>query len=175
LFDKPKKGEIAKPGYLGINPAAGKRSPFAKEGEEAGTIIGQNSKIKGEIIANEDVIIEGKVNGKIKIEKDLIVNPNGDIKAQIFANAISIKGKVQGDITAKSRVEILASGALEGNIKAPAIIIAEGSFFKGNVDMGRTSEEMEKEAKAIAEPKTDKPPLKVSSLVPDKAKFEKKS
>lgn len=175
LFEKPKKSEFEKSGSPGINPAAGKRSAFGKEDEGAATIIGRNSKIKGELIANEDVIIEGKINGKIKVEKDLTINPNGDVKAQVIANAVTIKGKMLGDVTANSRVEILASGSLEGNIKAPAIIIAEGSFFKGNVDMGRSSEEADKEAKTVSRPKIEKPPISPSILAPGGAKSDNKS
>jgi cytoskeletal protein CcmA (bactofilin family) len=184
LFEKQKKSDENKAGYLGLNPPASKRATLGIERTDSGTIIGRNCKIKGDIVANEDVVIEGKIEGNIKVEKDLTINPNGDVKAQINANAVAIKGKIQGNINAKSRVQILSSGYLEGNIKAPAIIIAEGSFFKGNVDMGQTVEEKDKDLEKEKD-KHDKPnKLDLSKLTKeaspatplneDKSKSEKK-
>ncbi len=184
LFDKPKKSGDNKAGYLGLNSAASRRASLGVESVDSATLIGRNCKVKGDIIANEDVIIEGKIEGNIKVEKDLTINPNGDVKAQVKANSVSIKGKIQGDISAKSRVEILASGYLEGNIKAPAIIIAEGSFFKGNVDMGQVVEEKDKDANKNKEDRPNKFEITSkltkeatlsTSLTEDKSKPEKKT
>lgn len=173
LFEKGKKQEINRPGYLDVNPMVKKRAERGESGEEAGTIIGRNSKIEGKLKAKEDVIIEGNINGNVRVEKDFTISPDGNVKATVHANSVCIKGKMLGDIVAKSRVEILPSGSLEGNIKAPAIMISEGAFFRGNVDMGKALEGEEKEEKPLITAKESKiAPL--APLAPDKTKTEKK-
>jgi len=96
-------------------------------------------KIQGELSGDEDIVIEGRVDGKISVSKSLRVGNSAQINAEVKAQSIVIAGKVVGNVTAVDRVELLASGQLEGNIRAPKIVIAEGAQFKGSVDMGAKS------------------------------------
>ena len=101
-------------------------------------IIGQSINIKGELTGSEDLTIEGKVEGKIELkDQNLIIGPNGHIKADIMAKNITIAGEVLGNMTAEEKVEIKETGRLQGNIIAPRIAIADGAFFKGSVEMER--------------------------------------
>lgn len=102
---------------------------------KAMTIIGKGIVIKGELSGEENVKIEGRVEGKIKLTKDLFVGQTGIIEADVEADNIKIGGTVTGNLAAKNRVEIVASGTMEGDIKAPRVVVAEGAHFKGNVDM----------------------------------------
>ena len=99
------------------------------------TIIGKTLIIEGEVKSEEDVIIEGKVNGKVEVGKTLTIGKHGHVNAEIKARIVRIVGKVEGNIEAGYKVEIVPNGFLTGNIKAPKIVIAEGAIFKGNVDM----------------------------------------
>jgi cytoskeletal protein CcmA (bactofilin family) len=98
-------------------------------------VIGPKTTVKGEITGDEDVVVEGTVEGEIKISRDLRVGPNGVVKATIQAQSIVVSGEIGGDCTATTKVEIQSTGRLVGNIRAPRIMIAEGAMFRGNSDM----------------------------------------
>lgn len=104
-------------------------------GEGGFTTIGKGITIKGELVGDEDVKIEGRVLGKIVLERNLIIGQSGVVEADVQAENINIGGKVTGNLVAQNRVEIVASGTMMGDIKAPKVIVAEGAHFKGNVDM----------------------------------------
>jgi cytoskeletal protein CcmA (bactofilin family) len=103
-------------------------------------VIGAKTVINGEITGDEDVMIEGRVEGQIRISRDVRVGASGVVKATIEAASVVVSGEVVGDCSATSRVEIQASGKLTGNIRAPKIVISEGAMFKGNSDMSSRKE-----------------------------------
>lgn len=135
-------------------------------------VIGQKVYIKGELGGNGDVSVEGKVDGKIKLNKHLIISRGGVVKAEVSAESVTVAGKLIGNVNAKKKVEILSTGHLEGDINTPNIVISEGGHFKGNIDMSQTSEppapterkkekpaeEKKEEVKQIIPPKTEEPP-----------------
>ncbi len=110
-------------------PAPGTRK------ESGVTVIGKGITVRGELFGEEDVKVEGRVEGKIQLEKNLLVGQTGVIEADVIAENINIGGSVTGNVMAQNRVEIVASGTMIGDIKAPRVIVAEGAHFKGNVDM----------------------------------------
>ena len=103
--------------------------------------IGPSIQIKGELQGDENLTIDGRVEGKVDLrDHNLTIGPNGKIKADLFAKTIVIAGDVSGNAHAAERVEIASSGRLTGNIIAPRITIADGAHFKGSVDMERGAE-----------------------------------
>jgi len=103
--------------------------------------IGKSVVIKGELNGSEDLTVEGHVEGKIELkEHALTIGPHGKIKASIFAKSVIVLGEVTGDITASEKVDIRDNGAVDGNIVAPRVAIAEGAHFRGSVDMQRKAE-----------------------------------
>ena len=126
----------APPTSLGLAPPA--TAPRAASGA---CVVGAKTTIKGEISGDEDILVEGTVEGQIHITKDLRVGPGGVVKAKVQAQSVVVSGDLLGDCEATHRVEIQASGKLLGNIRAPRVVIAEGASFKGNSDMtGRGGE-----------------------------------
>lgn len=99
------------------------------------TVIGRGITVQGELFGDEDVKVEGEVKGKIRLTKNLLVGQSGIIEATVEAENINIGGTVTGNLVAQNRVEIVASGKMTGDIKAPRVVVAEGAHFKGNVDM----------------------------------------
>ncbi len=99
-------------------------------------MIGRNIKIQGELSGDEDIVIEGRVEGKISVTKTVQVSESAQINAEIRAQTVIVSGKVMGNVVATEKIDIRPSGSLEGNIRAPKIAIAEGAQFKGSVDMG---------------------------------------
>jgi len=104
-------------------------------------LIGQSIHFKGELTGNEDLTIDGTVEGKIDLkEHNLTIGKNGRIKADLHAKTIIVVGEVTGQIVADEKVEIQATGRLDGDILAPRLSIADGAHFKGSVDMDRKAE-----------------------------------
>lgn len=98
--------------------------------------IGKSIVIKGELSGNEDLAIEGRVEGKINLNQTLLtVGEQGKVKAQIVAKTVVVIGQVQGNITAVDKVDIRDKGAVDGDICAPRVAIAEGAHFRGSIDM----------------------------------------
>lgn len=100
------------------------------------TYFGPNVVVEGTLTGNEPVAIEGTVRGKINLSHDVVIGPRGRVEASVHAKTVVVEGKVTGDISADERVELVASAAVDGNIKAPKIVVAEGAKFRGSVDMG---------------------------------------
>jgi cytoskeletal protein CcmA (bactofilin family) len=98
--------------------------------------IGQSVHIKGELSGNEDLTIEGKVEGKVMLkDHNLTVGANGKITAEIHAKTVMVLGEVIGNITADDKVEVAATGTMRGDILAPRVVLADGAKFKGAIDM----------------------------------------
>ena len=103
-----------------------------------GTFFGPNVVIDGTVSGSEPVFVEGTIKGTINLTGDLRVGTKARIDAKVHARNVTVEGKLTGDISADDRVELIASATVDGNIKAPKVIVAEGARFRGNVDMGST-------------------------------------
>jgi cytoskeletal protein CcmA (bactofilin family) len=102
--------------------------------------IGQSVHINGELTGNEDLTIDGTVNGKILVkDHGLTIGANGKIDAEVHAKTVVVVGQVTGNITADDKVEIAPSGSVQGDVRAPRVAIADGARFKGSIDMERKS------------------------------------
>jgi cytoskeletal protein CcmA (bactofilin family) len=98
--------------------------------------IGRSLHVKGELRGNEDLTIEGQVEGTIALTGySVTIGETGQVAAQIRAKSVLVGGRVQGDIDADQRVEVSATGNLVGDIRAPRVVLADGSRFKGSIDM----------------------------------------
>jgi cytoskeletal protein CcmA (bactofilin family) len=116
-------------------PVSAAPQPAAAKGGAALCVIGPKTHIKGEVGGDEDVVVEGIIEGQVRITRDLRVSAGGSVRATVDAQSVIVSGEVNGDCTASQRVEIQATGRLTGNIRAPRIVIAEGALFKGTSDM----------------------------------------
>ena len=99
------------------------------------THIATGSKVVGEISGAADLVIDGVVEGEIHLESQVVVGPEGRVEGKIRARSVEVGGKVLGNVVGGERVEVLASGSLEGDVLSPRVVIAEGAFFKGKVEM----------------------------------------
>lgn len=131
--------------------------------------IGQSVQIKGELTGNEDLTIEGMVDGKIVVkDHSLTVGTNGRINAEVHAKTVLILGQVVGNVTADDKVEIASSGSLQGDVRAPRVAIADGARFKGAIDMERkagTGSTTSSSKHSVAQPSRDMPAIVGASKV----------
>lgn len=140
--------------------------PKPSLGKEDVVNIGKSVFIKGELTGDEDLTIEGRVEGKIELkDHNLVIGPNGKIKAEMYARNVTVVGNVVGNIVANEIVEIRTSGSVVGDIKAPRISIADGAHFKGSVDMQSAAEEPKKMEAPRIEPAKVNPDPMVSKIL----------
>ena len=100
------------------------------------TTIGETIVFKGELSGDEDLLIDGQVEGKIDLNQNaLTVGEHGKVKATVVAKTVVAAGKVRGNIIAAEKVDIRDTCAMEGNICAPRVVIALGAYFRGGIDM----------------------------------------
>ena len=98
--------------------------------------IGKSLKVKGEISGNEDLYIDGDVEGTVELEQNnLTIGPNGKVQADVTARSITILGRVQGNVRAGERIEIRKTGSLEGDLVTARIVIEDGAVFRGSIDI----------------------------------------
>src|SRR3954470_22812478 len=99
------------------------------------TIIGSSIVIDGEITGEEPLTILGTVKGKIAVAHNLLVEQGATVEANVEAQALTVSGRLTGNVLARERVELRSDAKMIGDVKAPRIVIADGASFKGNVDM----------------------------------------
>ena len=134
MFDK-RKDSNSTPSVDLKPPPEQPRQP-AVPATSAPSTIGRTVVIEGSLTAQEDILLEGRFNGEVRLlENALVVGPTGDIHADIRAQNVTIHGKADGDIKASDQVEISASGSMRGDILSPRVILLDGAKFKGRIDM----------------------------------------
>src|SRR5579864_2730440 len=99
--------------------------------------IGPNLTIKGSVTGEEDLQIDGKVQGPVTIRGRLTVGASGQLSAGVTARELAVYGKVSGNVDARDRVEIKRDGAVIGDIQTARISIEDGAIFKGRIEIGR--------------------------------------
>ena len=109
-------------------------NPYDTAGERM-SILPPTLRFKGELSADEDLLIQGQIEGTIKHTQRVTVGKEGKVKANISAQTIKVEGTVEGDLHAERSVFVEESGNLRGNIHAPSVCLVEGSKFNGAVDM----------------------------------------
>jgi len=102
---------------------------------ESVTVLGPTLRFKGELRADEDIMIQGRVEGSIKHSQRLTICHEGHVKGDITGQVIEVKGFVEGDLVATTSVSVASTAHLKGDIFAPSISIVEGADFTGRVEM----------------------------------------
>ena len=107
--------------------------------------VGKSVVIKGEISGSEDLMIEGKVDGKISLpQSTLTVGAEGKLKAEISAKVVIVLGEVKGNVSASEKVDIRDHGTVNGDIITKKLAIADGAHFRGSIDMQPQADASEK-------------------------------
>ena len=137
MFEKNKNKQSAPPPRPAVDESAHSKpstTPSAPARKTA--MIGSTIKITGDVTGDEDLVIDGQVEGEIKINSHQVtVGKSGQVKANVTAKNIKIEGSVRGDITGNEKVVIANSGNVRGNIVAPRVTLEDGAVFKGSIDM----------------------------------------
>ena len=98
--------------------------------------IGKSVVIKGELSGSEDLFVDGEVEGSIELRnQSLTIGPNSKIRAGVFAKEVTVHGKVDGNVTASNKVELKKTAVFNGDISTQRIVVEDGAFFKGSIDI----------------------------------------
>jgi cytoskeletal protein CcmA (bactofilin family) len=115
--------------------SSARRQQSNQEGSNVAN-IGKSISIRGDLTGNEDMVIEGQVEGKVDLPNNqLTVGANGKLKAEIHAKSVVVVGHVEGNVYGIERVEIQATGRVEGDVSAPKLVVAEGAQLNGAIQM----------------------------------------
>jgi cytoskeletal protein CcmA (bactofilin family) len=148
--DKPQSSNPASQPAAGTAPTgAGNSSPVARETRsseisktgdpfrhDVAAHIGKSVLVKGELSGSEDLYLDGEVEGTIELRyHSLVIGPNGRIRANITAREVVVHGRIEGNVNASERAELKKSCVLIGDVSTQRIVIEDGAFFKGAVDL----------------------------------------
>jgi cytoskeletal protein CcmA (bactofilin family) len=101
--------------------------------------IGQGVTIEGRIRSAQDLRIDGRVDGTIDVpQHEVILGTGAEVKANVNARSVLIGGTVTGDVTATERLQIQATGSVEGAVTAPRLIVLEGAILRGKINVEGT-------------------------------------
>ncbi len=99
------------------------------------THIANGTKVVGEISGQAQLVVDGVVDGSIHLQSEVVIGGQGRVEGTVHAESIQVGGKVHGNIRGVKKVEVLTAGSLEGDVTSPRVVIADGAFFKGKVEM----------------------------------------
>ncbi len=102
---------------------------------EDSCFIGDKTTIKGQVSGKQDLVVEGRIEGHIGLESQLIVEESGSLEADVEAATVTLRGEVRGPVTALRSLTVEASARVAGKLKAPSIAIEDGARFSGEIEM----------------------------------------
>jgi cytoskeletal protein CcmA (bactofilin family) len=159
---KPDSQQPAAPAAVDPNPlfsSSPKPAPASREGNTMSTDatrplpstssgsparLGASLHVKGEISGNEDLVIDGTIEGLIQLEdRRLTVGPTAKVTADVVAREVVVYGSVKGNLRARDRIEIKKDGSVIGDLTTARIMIEDGAYFKGSIEIDRTAEKKE--------------------------------
>ena len=149
----PKPTEPAKEGIPMSTLPSRVNEPAIETHRGTGALIGKSVVIKGQLFSREDLTIDGEVEGSVELpEHRLTVGPNGKVMAGVTARELIVLGTIHGNVQTSDKLEIRKEAKLVGDIKTARVVIEDGAYFKGNIDIVRTEVQ-----RGAAAPKTGQP------------------
>jgi cytoskeletal protein CcmA (bactofilin family) len=98
--------------------------------------ISQGIRIKGEVTGSEDLFVDGQVEGKVNLSNgSLTVGPNGEVKADIFAREVIVRGRVDGKIVGREKIQLWSTGNVAGDLQTERLTIEDGAVLRGRVEI----------------------------------------
>jgi cytoskeletal protein CcmA (bactofilin family) len=104
------------------------------------TVIGPESIVAGTFRGKDNLLVHGRVTGQSDLNGTFMLAAGGEWLGDIVADNVVIAGQVEGDVTARTRLELAATARIRGKLRSPAIAIAEGAVYEGRVDMARDTQ-----------------------------------
>lgn len=141
MFEMGKKGGPDKPADTSMQRSdtgpARPESGAPRQGMTGGhAVIGASIHIDGDVRGEEDLLIEGEVNGTVQLKNNsLTIGPQGKVRADVYAHSVYVDGYLEGDLYGSERVHIRKSAQVRGNVTSPRVSLEDGAKFKGSIEM----------------------------------------
>jgi cytoskeletal protein CcmA (bactofilin family) len=133
------------------SPVSPSRNPMTASKERA--LIGPTILIKGDLTGEEDLIIDGRVEGRVELRKhNITVGKNGRVKADLYGKVITVEGEVNGNLYGDEQLVLRQSSTVRGNILAPRVVLEDGANFKGSIDMSPKDAAPREQTPAVTPP-----------------------
>jgi cytoskeletal protein CcmA (bactofilin family) len=142
--NKRDEGIPAAPGARPMEPPRQNAAPSAPSGireissppaASSVAAIGASMIIKGDIFSREELYVDGDVEGKVELQQRLTIGPRGKVRANIKAREVIVLGDVHGNVEVSDKITIQRNGSVIGDIKTAGIVIDDGAYFKGSIDI----------------------------------------
>src|SRR6266852_5607283 len=137
-------GNPATPASTATSPSPATPSTPSPSGalptsSHAAACISQGIKIKGEVTGSEDLFVDGVVEGKLSLTTNccLTIGPNGHVKADVLAREVIVRGKIEGKVTGRDKVQLWSTGQVTGEVQTDRLAIEDGALLRGRVEAGR--------------------------------------
>jgi cytoskeletal protein CcmA (bactofilin family) len=115
--------------------------PLPSTSDRSSARLGASLHVKGEISGNEDLVIDGTVEGLVQLEeRKLTVGPSAKVTADVVSREVVVYGSVKGNLRARDRIEIKKDGSVVGDLTTARIMIEDGAYFKGSIEIDRKGE-----------------------------------
>jgi cytoskeletal protein CcmA (bactofilin family) len=99
--------------------------------------VGKTMRLRGDMSSDEELYMDGEIEGTLEVRHRLTIGPNGKVKANIKAKELVVRGSIQGNVEATERIMIMNGASIVGDVKTAGIVIEDGAFFKGGIDILR--------------------------------------
>jgi cytoskeletal protein CcmA (bactofilin family) len=131
----------------------GRTSAPRKGGEPA--MIGPSITIKGDVSGDEDLVIQGRIEGKVNLSQhNVTIGPDGRVKADVHGRTVVVEGEVEGDMLAKEQIILRQTAKVHGSIAAPRVSLEDGAVFRGGIEMDASGKTLKPATERVA-PKND--------------------
>ena len=138
MADRRLSVSLRQPAPIALTPESGAKMEIAPEPAESALVgyLYKGCRISGQLTFQGAARIEGNVDGEVHCHGTLTIGEGAEVRAKITGQVVTIRGRVEGNVTAKEKVELIAPARLYGNIDAPRLVITEGVVFDGDCSMG---------------------------------------
>jgi cytoskeletal protein CcmA (bactofilin family) len=166
MFEMGKKGSPEKPADLSMQRPQDSGPPrpetsASRSGSAGHAVIGASIHIDGDVRGEEDLLIEGEVNGTVQLKNNsLTIGPQGKVRADVYAHSVYVDGYLEGDLYGSERVHIRKSAQVRGNVTSPRVSLEDGAKFKGSIEMDPQAVQASAANRGMAKPA---PPAQTNS------------
>ena len=124
-----------------VGPAGSAPAPVPRRGGGTAT-IGPSISIKGDVTGDEDLLIQGRVEGQVKLAKhNITVGPDGQVKADLEGRIVVVEGRVEGDLRGQEQIILRHTARVDGSISSPRVTLEDGAVFRGGIEMDAGAKE----------------------------------
>jgi cytoskeletal protein CcmA (bactofilin family) len=158
MFEMGKKGGPEKPVDTSMprSQDLGPSRPESSAPRSASTghaVIGASIHIDGDVRGEEDLLIEGEVNGTVQLKNNsLTIGPQGKVRADVYAHSVYVDGYLEGDLYGSERVHIRKSAQVRGNVTSPRVSLEDGAKFKGSIEMDPQAVQASAASRGLSKP-----------------------